>query len=210
MINITNKVDCCGCNACGDACNHQAITFETDAEGFWYPKVNQSLCVNCGLCEKVCPMFNQADNVIRFTEPDIYAAYSKNEDIRIDSTSGGVHSMLALEMYNQKSYVGGAVYNKDHTVSQIISPNKELLPEIRSSKYLQSSSEGIYREIRTLLRNGEKVFYCACPCQIQALYKFLGKDSNNLITCVFIYHGVNSPKVVSPINIYKYEEFLGG
>ena len=195
MINITDRVDCCGCNACGDACNHQAITFETDAEGFWYPKVNQSLCVNCGLCEKVCPMFNQADNVIRFTEPNIYAAYSKNEDIRIDSTSGGVHSMLALEMYNQKSFVGGAVYNKDHTVSQIISPKRERLSEIRSSKYLQSSSEGIYREIRTLLRNGEKVFYCACPCQIQALYKFLGKDSNNLITCDFICRGVNSPKV---------------
>lgn len=39
------------------------------------------------------------------------------------------------------------------------------------------------------------MFYCGTPCQVQALYKFLGKDYPNLITCDFICRGVNSPKV---------------
>ncbi|MDE6807006.1 MAG: 4Fe-4S binding protein, partial [Prevotella sp.] len=58
MINITNKTECCGCNACGDVCTHNAITFETDNEGFWYPKVNLDKCTNCNLCEKSCPNLN--------------------------------------------------------------------------------------------------------------------------------------------------------
>ena len=56
MIQIKNKVDCCGCNACGDVCNHQAITFKTDIEGFWYPEVDKDKCTDCHLCEKVCPI----------------------------------------------------------------------------------------------------------------------------------------------------------
>ena len=55
-INIINKIDCNGCNACIDACsNAQAISFNTDNEGFWYPKVDLDKCTDCGLCEKVCP-----------------------------------------------------------------------------------------------------------------------------------------------------------
>ena len=52
MIQILDKSKCCGCNACGDACAHNAITFKTDIEGFWYPVVDKEKCVDCGLCEK--------------------------------------------------------------------------------------------------------------------------------------------------------------
>lgn len=196
MIRINNKIDCCGCNACGDICSKQAITFKTDMEGFWYPEVNRDLCTDCGLCEKVCPILRQADEVIRYDEPKVYAAYTKDEKIRIDSTSGGIHSMLAQAMYDKNAYVGGAVYNKDHTVSQIIDDNPALLPEIRSSKYLQSNANGVYRNIKEKLREGREVFFCGCPCQVQALYKFLGnREYDNLTTCDFICRGVNSPKV---------------
>ena len=104
--------------------------------------------------------------------------------------------MLAEEMYGENAYVGGAVYNEDHTVSQIVDSNRARLEEIRSSKYLQSNAIGVYKEIRTLLKEEKKVFFCGCPCQIQALYKVLGnKEFDNLITCDFICRGVNSPKV---------------
>lgn len=203
MINITNKVDCCGCNACGDICGKHAITFITDNEGFWYPQVNKQLCVDCGLCDKVCPIQNKANHVVRFSEPNVFAAYTKDEAIRLDSTSGGIHSMLALKMYEKNAYVGGAVYNPDHTCSQIVDNNPERLPEIRSSKYLQSSAEGVYKEIRSLLKEGKNVFFCGCPCQIHALYNVLGKEYENLVTCDFICRGVNSPKV-----FLKYIEML--
>lgn len=203
MINITNKVDCCGCNACGDICGKHAISFVTDNEGFWYPEVNKELCVDCGLCDKVCPIQNKANHVERYAEPNVFAAYTKDEAIRLDSTSGGIHSMLALKMYERDAYVGGAVYNPDHTCSQIVDNNPERLPEIRSSKYLQSNAEGVYKEIRSLLKEGKNVFFCGCPCQIHALYNFLGKEYENLVTCDFICRGVNSPKV-----FLKYMEML--
>ena len=195
MIQIRDKKDCCGCNACGDVCGHHAISFKVDQEGFWYPEVNKELCIDCGLCNKVCPMKNKADFITRSKEPSVYAAYTKDEAIRLDSTSGGIHSMLALEMFQKQSFVGGAIYNPDHSCKQIVTSEVFKLPEIRSSKYLQSCSDGVYKEIRKLLQDGKEVFYCGCPCQIHALHNYLGKEYNNLTTCDFLCRGVNSPKV---------------
>ena len=170
MIQIQDKLQCCGCNACGDICPKNAITFSVDYEGFWYPLVNQEKCVDCGLCDKVCPIIKQAEYVKRYDVPVVFAAYTKDEQIRLDSTSGGIHSMLALVMYEKKAYVGGAVYNEDHTVSHIVSNDKELLSEIRSSKYLQSNMNLVYRDIKRLLSQGNEVFYCGTPCQMPCCF----------------------------------------
>jgi len=113
----------------------------------------------------------------------------------LDSTSGGIHSMLAKAMYERSAYIAGAIYNPDHTVSHIVDSNPARLPEIRSSKYLQSNAEGVYLEIKKLLKRGEYVLFCGCPCQVHALYNVIGDDVSNLITCDFICRGVNSPKV---------------
>lgn len=195
MINIIDKVECCGCNACGDICPKEAITFKTDIEGFWYPVVDKEKCIDCGLCDKVCPQIGKAEHIKRYEVPKVYAAYTRNEAIRIDSTSGGIHSTLAIEMYKRNAYVGGAVYNEDHTVSHYVSNNINDLPAIRSSKYLQSNMGGNFKQIKDLLNQGKEVFYCGAPCQVQALYKFLRKEYANLTTCDFICRGVNSPKV---------------
>ena len=195
MISITNEADCCGCSACFDACNQKAITLKTDNEGFWYPHVDTNQCNNCGLCENVCPILTKSTNIIRLKEPRVFAAYTKNEDIRIDSTSGGIHSTFALEIYKNGGYVSGAIYNDDHTVSHIVSKETEQLNNIRSSKYLQSQAPSIYKKIKCLLQKNELVFFCGTPCQVSALYNYLRKDYANLITCDFICRGVNSPKV---------------
>lgn len=194
MIQITDKSKCCGCNACGDACAHGAITFQTDIEGFWYPEVDKDKCVDCRLCEKVCPIINKAKEK-RFEVPRVFAAYNKDEVVRLDSTSGGIHSALANVMFDRNAYVCGAIYNDDHSVSHITISNRNMLPQIRSSKYLQSSMEGQFKEIRLLLREGIEVFYCGTPCQVHALYNFLRNSYSNLTTCDFICLGVNSPKV---------------
>ena len=194
MIEINNKVDCCGCNACGDVCAHQSITFKTDYEGFWYPEVNRHKCVDCGLCEKVCPIIH-ADELKKndYSEPKCFAAIHKNLEIRFDSTSGGLFSAFAEKMYKDGGYVGGAIYTEEWGVKFFISNNKEDLPALRSSKYLQSNSEGMYRQIRDLLKNGDKVLICGLPCQIAALKAFLHKNYENLITIDLICRYINSP-----------------
>ena len=196
MINITDKSACCGCNACGDICTHKAITFQTDIEGFWYPVVDKDKCIDCELCEKVCPIINVKELKKNDLPQSVcYAAEHKNMEVVFDSTSGGLFSALADIMYKDKGYVSGAVFNDDFSVKQYISNDKKDLPRIRSSKYLQSSFEGFYIQVRTLLKNGEKVLVCGSPCQMAALRAFLRKDYENLIIADYICRGINSPKV---------------
>lgn len=197
MIQISDKSRCCGCCACVDACAHGAISLQTDIEGFWYPVADKDKCVGCGLCDKVCPELHIPDlKKNDFDKPaHTIAAVNKDMAVRWDSTSGGAFSALADAMYGQGGYVSGAVYNEDFSVSNFISNNREDLARLRSSKYLQSKAEGLYKEIRTLLRKGEKVLACGTPCQMAALRSFLGKDYENLVIADFICRGVNSPKV---------------
>ena len=196
MIDISNKEDCCGCNACGDICAHSAISFKTDHEGFWYPEVDKAKCVDCGLCEKVCPIINIKELKKNDLPQSIcYAAEHKNMEVVFDSTSGGLFSALADIMYKSEGYVGGAVFNEDFSVRQYISNNKEDLIRIRSSKYLQSSLEGFFKQVRELVRKGENVLVCGSPCQMAALRAFLRKDYDNLIIADYICRGINSPKV---------------
>jgi acetyltransferase-like isoleucine patch superfamily enzyme/coenzyme F420-reducing hydrogenase beta subunit len=204
MIKITEKKDCCGCNACGDVCSQQAITFKTDIEGFWYPEVDSEKCVKCGLCEKVCPIINITElKKNDFEKPDCYAAIHKNLEVRFDSTSGGLFSALAEKMYKDGGYVGGAVYNDDFSVSQFISNDKKDILRLRSSKYQQSDLTGFFTQVRTIVKSGEKALVCGAPCQMAALRAFLGKDYQNLLIADFVCLGTNSPLVAR-----KYTESL--
>ncbi len=196
MIRITDKSKCCGCNACGDICPKDAITFNTDIEGFWYPEVDMERCIDCGLCEKTCPIINVGTLKHNDLPRSVcYAAEHKNLEVVFDSTSGGAFSALADIMYKGGGYVGGAVFNEDFSVRQYISGDRRDLPRLRSSKYAQSRSDGFYRQVRNLLKAGERVLVCGCPCQMAAMRAFLQNDYDDLIIADFICRGINSPKV---------------
>ena len=177
MIDIKEKKNCCGCNACYDICPKDAITLSTDIEGFWYPRVDIDKCINCGLCERTCPQLHiGALKKNDFEYPVCFAAIHKNIEVRFGSTTGGLFSALAEQMYREGGYVGGAIYNKDFSVSHFISNNPADLALLRQSKYSQSQTCGIYKEVKRLLMAGEKVLICGTPCQMAALRRFLNKD----------------------------------
>ena len=195
MIDIKEKRNCCGCNACYDVCPKDAITLSTDIEGFWYPRVDIDKCINCGLCERTCPQLHiETLKKNDFEYPVCFAAIHKNIEVRFGSTTGGLFSALAEQMYREGGYVGGAIYNKDFSVSHFISNNPSDLTLLRQSKYSQSQTCGIYKEVKRLLVAGEKVLICGTPCQMAALRRFLNKDYENLIIVDFICKSITSPK----------------
>lgn len=194
MINIQDKKDCCGCNACGDICPKNAISFVIDNEGFWYPEVSRDTCIDCGLCEKTCPVIH-AEELKKndYVEPKCIAAIHKNLEIRFDSTSGGMFTALAENMLKKGGYVGGVIYTEEWGGKWLITNDKNDLARLRSSKYLQSNSEGMYKEIKKLLIAGEQLLICGLPCQIAAIKSFVGKDYENLILVDLICRYINSP-----------------
>lgn len=192
MIEIKNKKDCCGCHACVSVCSKHCITMQTDSEGFLYPVVDKDSCTDCGLCEKVCPVIHQSAPV----EPQAtYIAINRNEEIRLQSSSGGIFTLLAEQVIAEGGVVFGARFDKDWSVIHAWTDTVEGLAAFRGSKYVQSRIGDTYREAKEFLKQGRKVLFSGTPCQIAGLKKFLCKEYNNLLTVDFICHGVPSPGV---------------
>lgn len=196
MIDSLKKTECTGCNACVDICPPKAISLDTDTEGFWYPTINYNTCTECELCDQICPVLN-IDKIKKndFKKPLCYAAIHNKLEVRFDSTSGGLFSALAEATYAVGGYVGGAIYNKDFSVSHYLSNNTQDIVKLRSSKYLQSDASNLYSNIKKLLKTDQTILVCGTPCQIAGVKSYVGKNTKNLITVDFICRGVNSPKM---------------
>lgn len=130
----------------------------------------------------------------RFTTPDTYAVWSKNSDIRYNSTSGGAFSEFAKGILDEGGIVVGAKYNEKNLVEHAIVDSYSGIEELRQSKYLSSSVGDVYKKIKVELAKGRLVAFCGSPCQVAGLYSFLGKEYDNLFTMDFICRGMNSPK----------------
>lgn len=192
MIQLQQKSDCCGCNGCTQICPKQCISMKEDTEGFLYPHIDKEICIDCHLCEKVCPVIHQGSPR---TTNKVYAAKNKNEDIRLKSSSGGVFTLLAEEIIAQGGIVFGAKFNDEWEVVHGFTETKEGLADFRGSKYVQSYIGESFKEAQNFLRQGRTVLFSGTPCQIAGLKNFLRKEYNNLITVDFICHGVPSPQI---------------
>ncbi len=129
MLEINDKRQCNGCHACSNICPKNAIEMKTDNEGFLYPYINENLCVNCGICEKVCPILNQNHNKIK-TEPIAYAACNKDEKIRLQSSSGGVFSLIAEYVIMQGGIVFGACFDNNLMLCIVMPKQKMSYPNL--------------------------------------------------------------------------------
>lgn len=178
MINVKEKSKCSGCYCCINICPKKCIEMKADEEGFEYPIVNKNVCINCNLCEKHCPIVNKERNI---EEPIAYAAINKNEEIRNESSSGGMFTLLAEAVLNKGGVVYGAAFNDEYMVEHIKVTQKEDLKLLRGSKYVQSKIGTIYEDVRDSLQNGKWVYFTGTPCQVDGLLAYLGKEDSHLI-----------------------------
>lgn len=193
MIEIKDKRLCCGCSACGQVCPTGSISMVEDREGFLYPAVSLDTCTRCGLCERVCPVVNRYDPS---AAPKAFAVRNTDEATRMASSSGGVFSALAGQVFKSGGNVCGAVYDYGcDCVRHICTDDVAALPMLRGSKYIQSVCGDCFSEVRARLLGGTSVMFCGTPCQVAGLRHYLRRDYDNLLLVEVICHGVPSAKV---------------
>jgi len=166
-----------------------------DTEGFLHPSVDAKKCIGCGKCAAICPVLPENKSEPLSGEPDCYAAWSRDEEIRFNSTSGGVFTHLAEAVLDMGGAVAGAKYREDNLVEHAVIHSKSEIELLRQSKYVQSEMGMVFRQIKSELTDGKPILFAGTPCQCAGLRAYLGHDDPNLYLCDFICLGVNSPKV---------------
>lgn len=193
MIELfSEKSQCCGCMACADVCPNDAIVIKSDSEGFRYPEIEREHCIDCGLCNEVCPLKPDGAG----TPPAKYlAVQAKAPALRKTSTSGAVFPLLAQAVLEQGGVVYGAALDGSMRVAHRRADDSDELGPLVRTKYVQSDTEGIFRQIRHDLDDGKQLLFAGTPCQTEAVRRFVGKDCPTLALVDLICYGVPSPGV---------------
>lgn len=189
-MKLAEKAKCCGCGACAAVCAKSAVSMTADAEGFAYPEIDESKCVDCCKCVKACPAMTRDEPRM---PKAVYAAYSLDEAERMESSSGGIFSLLARHVFSKCGVVFGAGF--DRSDNRVVHKKAECigeLAELRGSKYVQSEMSGIYREVVEAVNSGRLTLFTGTPCQVAAIRRVAGHP-RNLILVDLICHAVPSP-----------------
>lgn len=190
MIQIDEEKNCCGCGACMVVCPKKCIDMHEGSLGHLFPTIDLERCVNCAVCEKVCPMLLQAD--CPSYSKKAYVSYAADERTRFLGSSGGMFGVFADWAISNGYKVYGAAFDENLQLKCTLAEDKTALIKLYKSKYLQSCLSEKLTEIKTRLDFGEKVLFVSTPCQVAALKNFLRKNYENLITVDFFCHGVPS------------------
>ena len=182
---------CTGCMACVNSCNQKALQIVQNKEGFYRPQLDESKCIGCGLCERNCPVLNKIESKLS-VELKVYAAWHKDEEIRMSSSSGGAFTALAEYVLVQGGVVFGAAYGENMQILHAGVESMDELKRLRMSKYAQSKVGDAFRTVKEVLNNGRIVMFVGTPCQVAGLRAFLHKDYDNLLAVDIICHGVPS------------------
>lgn len=193
-ICLASANDCTACAACVSVCPKQCISMHEDREGFLQPKIDTKLCIQCHKCEKACPILNPITIPDDF-ETKAYAAINKDDEVRAQSSSGGVFFPLAQWVINQGGVVFGARWNDKWEVVHDYAEDIEGVKAFMRSKYVQSVVGDTLKQAKAFLESGRWVLYSGTPCQIGGLKAYLGKEYDKLVTVDLICHGVPSPGV---------------
>ena len=191
MPKLAERKYCTGCTACACACPRDCVTMAADENGFRFPVVDPESCVSCGLCERACPVATPRE--MHGALPAAYAVYTKDEALRLDSSSGGVFSEIGKSILAEDGAVFGAAYNEVFEVVHSCVEEETELARLRGAKYAQSSLCDTFSQVKQRLDRGQRVLFSGTPCQVAGLKAFLPKDYVNLITVDFVCHSVPAP-----------------
>lgn len=172
VCNANHSTKCCtGCGSCAVICPQKCITMEYNKDGFLAPVVNESKCIGCGVCTKVCYKFSedfgQGD---LFSASTVYAAISNDVGMLRTVSSGGVAPAIERFSLANGYEVCGVNYNArtDQCMHSIASTESET-GAFRSTKYIQSNTLPAFSSFES----GKKYCVFGTPCQIFGLDRIL-------------------------------------
>ena len=181
---------CCGCNLCATVCKKDAIQIIDNIKSF-NAIVDEVKCVDCGVCEKMCPV----NEPIEKCSPLIWKqGWAIDDDIRKNSSSGGFAQAIQRAFVENGGVVCSCFFDNGEFVFGFASQVDELKKFV-GSKYVKSDPKDVYCDIAEYLRNGTKVLFVGLPCQCAAARR-CSKDNELLYTVDLICHGTPSPKLI--------------
>ena len=178
--------------ACIDKCPKNCISIHDSIYAYNAVK-NMDPCINCGLCENVCPNNNP---VILLKSIDWKQGWAE-EKIRKGSSSGGAASAIMKAFIENGGYVASCLFRDGKFVFDITN-DAETAKRFAGSKYVKSNPVGIYKKIQDRLKT-DRVLFIGLPCQVAGLKNFIGDsvvNQGNLYTVDLICHGTPSPKIL--------------
>lgn len=142
--------------------------------------------------------------------PYVFGGYHLDENIRLESTSGGAFSAIVDSFCDENYVIFGAEAEGLKVFHNYITDKREL-DKFRKSKYSQSKIGDSYRNAKIFLAEGKKVLFSGTPCQIAGLRMFLKNDNcDNLLTVEVVCEGVPSPLYIAKFNKFFEEKYKAG
>jgi len=167
-----------------------------DSLGFLYPKANTELCVDCGICDKVCQFHDNYKRYDNYDMPEAYQFRLLQDEQLMKSQSGGAFFAIAEKFMADGGVVYGAAFTETWRVTHQRANKIKELYALRMSKYVQSDMQGVFIQVRDDLKNGVKVLFSGTSCQVAGVKSYIsGRLHENLFCIDIICHGVPSPKI---------------
>ena len=196
MPELASTSTCTGCMGCVNICPKNAISPFSQPDGHTSVRIDPEKCVDCNLCEKACSIVNEYSYACNTLDSDFYAGWSTERTIRKNGATSGIFGSLAKAVLESGGYVAGAVM-EGTKCRYIVSSDRQDIARLQGSKYTASYPGHVFKQIRTLLNEGNKVLFCGLPCHTAALLNVVPANLQaNLLTADIICGGVSSPMLI--------------
>lgn len=176
------KYLCVGCGGCSYKCPKHCISMKANLLGQLTPVIDKEFCIECKLCEKMCPIYNNPQIERKYLFNDIVGNYITcfmgfDDSLRKTSASGGFvtgtlkylldHNRIDYAVCLRNSKQQGCFYSYEFI------DNSEWLISCSRSAYYPMEISGVLKYIK---ENDGKYAMVVLPCQAKAIRLIMKTD----------------------------------